>query len=85
MNGSINENLRVCQTTDQDSYYPSYLGFSTPLEVVVECNAPAALGYLEAINLQTGSVRRLASKPANLVDYGTVKSEFEVERSQLFQ
>lgn len=84
-NNNINESLRVCEASDGNSYYQSYLGFSTPSEVVIDCNAPAALGYLEALDLQTGSVRRLASKPANLVDYGTVESEFRVVRSQLFR
>ena len=85
LNGNINKNLEVCKSTDEDSYYSSYLGFSAPSEVVVDCNAPANTGHLEAINLQTGSVRRLASKPANLVNYGTVESEFAVVRRQLFQ
>ena len=85
LNGNINENLQVCQSTSQDSYDQSYLGFSTPSEVVVACNAPAYQGHFEAISLQTGSVRRLASKPTNLTSYGTIASEFEVVQTQLFQ
>lgn len=85
LNGNIAENLQVCKSTTQDSYDQSYLGFLTPSEAVVACNAPAYQGHFEAINLQTGSVRRLASEPANLANYGTVESEFEVVQTQLFQ
>lgn len=88
--GAIDERIKVCQHTVEGYeriFYrsSSYVGFSSPSEVVVSCNEPGLEEYFETVDLLTGRVRQLNEQPARLVNYGTVQSEFEVVRTQLFQ
>lgn len=73
----------------------SYVGFTSPTDIVFACNNPTENELIEVLNLEKRSRRRLTMKPgersneiekilAEARSYGTVNTEFSIVKEQQF-
>ncbi len=66
--------------------FQSYVGFLSNHEAVVRCqNRRATADWFEAVDLSSGLVRQLSSRPGNVASYGRAVGDFEVIRTQVFR
>ncbi len=79
-------NIAPCQSEDiDDTPTQNFLGFTDDSEAIFDCLYNAGPEFIEAINLDTGAVRQLTEKPADLSEYGTVENEFEADLARTFE
>lgn len=74
--GEIISDITFCEVSE--GCYQEFLGFSGPSEVVVACSGLDYPQLIEAINLDTGEVRKFSGSIDDLAQYGTVESGFKV-------
>jgi len=66
--------------------FQSYAGFLSDREAAVRCrNNRATAEWFEAVDLSSGRVRQLSSRPDAVASYGRVVGEFEVVKTQVFR
>lgn len=66
--------------------FQSYIGFLSDREAAVHCrNNRATVEWFEAVDLSSGQVRQLSSRPEAAASYGRVVGEFEVVKTQIFR
>lgn len=84
------ESNRIVSTSDvcRGLEFQSYIGFASETEAVVLCqdHGAASVGAerFEVVDLADGGVSAIASRPEDLMGYGSITREFEVTNSQQF-
>ncbi len=66
--------------------FQNYIGFLSDREAVVHCqNSRGTANWFEAVDLSSGQVSQLSSRPDDIAGYGRIAGDFEVVETQLFR
>jgi len=83
---TTNDTIVEAPTLCDGMVFQNNIGFAADTEAVVLCQGGLRFAErFESVNLLTGAVRRLPSRPEGVAGYGNIIRAFEVIKVQLFE